>query len=83
MNTPLITREHSSLSTTATLFSFSCQAAPSGVLICRDSSLTRQHQDVVEAPQRIHDSRVSLLYEREHQTDGKRMIFYYNHRVLH
>ena len=51
------------------------QAVPSGVLIWRDSSRPRQHQDVVEAPQRIHDSHVSLLCEREQQTDGKLMTF--------
>ena len=44
--------------------------------------LLRQHQDVVEATQRIHDSHVSLLYEREHQTDDELMTIYCNHRVL-
>ena len=56
------------------------KAVPSGVLIWRDSSLPRQHQDV-EAPQRIHHSHVSLLCERGHQTDGKLMTIYCNHRV--
>ena len=58
------------------------QAVPSGVLIWRDSSLPRQHQDVVEAPQRIHNSHVSLLCERGHQTDCKLMTINCNHRVL-
>ena len=52
------------------------QAVPSGVLIWRDSSLPRQHQDVVQAPQRIHNSHVSLLCEQEHQTDSELMTVY-------
>ena len=40
-----------------------------GVLICRDSSLPRQHHEVVEAPQRIHDSHLALLCEQQSQTD--------------
>ena len=52
------------------------QAVPSGDLIWRDSSLPRQHQDVVEAPQKIHNSHVSLLCEQEHQTDSELMTVY-------
>ena len=36
-----------------------------GVLMWRDSSLPLQHHEVVEAPQRIHDSHVSLLCEQQ------------------